>query len=259
MIRDVSRDRTAVGDPGRRPTRRGWWPRPVRPTPTPGDNQGTVEVRDVVLSGDTSHSGGMPNDGTATLSDCTIGGNTNYNFVDACGVRNIGSLTMVDSAISGNTGVWGLYSAGHGPATLDDCIVSDASNGSYAGRLWACEPGAGTLGVGDPAHGRYEAVAALPGFTRGLDFAGGLPFVGLSQVRESAVFSGMPITERLAMHERTCGVCAIDVSNGRVVALLRFESAVQEVFAVQVLPGPRYPRPGQRRRELARELDRPAR
>ena len=47
----------------------------------------------------------------------------------------------------------------------------------------------------------------MPGFTRGLDFAGGLAFVGLSQVRESAVFSGIPITERLAEHERTCGVC----------------------------------------------------
>ena len=41
--------------------------------------------------------------------------------------------------------------------------------------------------------GRYEAVAAVPGFTRGLDFAGDLAFVGLSQVRESAVFSGLPL------------------------------------------------------------------
>ena len=80
-------------------------------------------------------------------------------------------------------------------------------------------------------------IADVPGFTRGLDFAGDLAFVGLSQVRESAVFSGIPITERLAADQRTCGVCAI----GRVVALLRFETAVQEVFAVTVLPGRRYP------------------
>src|SRR4051812_41543681 len=111
----------------------------------------------------------------------------------------------------------------------------------HGGRLWVCESGAGTLGVVDPATGRYEAVASAPGFTRGLDFAGGLAFVGLSQVRESAVFSGIPITERLAESERTCGVCAVDLAGGHVVALLRFESAVQEVFAVQVLPGRRYP------------------
>ncbi len=111
----------------------------------------------------------------------------------------------------------------------------------HGGRLWVCESGAGTLGYVDQSTGRYEAVAAAPGFTRGLDFAGNLAFVGLSQVRESAVFSGIPITERLAPEQRTCGVCAIDLTKGQVVALLRFETAVQEVFAVTVLPGHRYP------------------
>ena len=65
----------------------------------------------------------------------------------------------------------------------------------------------------------------MPGFTRGLDFAGNLAFVGLSQVRETAVFSGIPITERLSAEERTCGVCVVDLATGRVVALLRFERA----------------------------------
>ena len=37
------------------------------------------------------------------------------------------------------------------------------------------------------------------------------------------------------------GVCAIDLLSGRVVPLLRFDTAVQEVFAVTVLPGRRYP------------------
>lgn len=111
----------------------------------------------------------------------------------------------------------------------------------YAGRLWVCESGAGTLGYLDENTGRYEPIAEVPGFTRGLDFAGGLAFVGLSQVRESAVFSGIPITERLSEQERTCGVSVVELATGRVVALLRFETAVQEVFAVTVLPGRRYP------------------
>jgi uncharacterized protein (TIGR03032 family) len=106
----------------------------------------------------------------------------------------------------------------------------------YGGRLWVCESGSGTLGTVDMSTGRYEAVAALPGFTRGLDFAGHLAFVGLSQVRESAVFSGIPITERLAPEERTCGVCVVDLRSGEPIALLKFESGVQEVFAVAVLP-----------------------
>jgi uncharacterized protein (TIGR03032 family) len=111
----------------------------------------------------------------------------------------------------------------------------------YAGRLWVCESGAGSLGFIDPRTGRYQPIAEVPGFTRGLDFAGGLAFVGLSQVRESAVFSGIPITERLKEDERTCGVCVVELASGQVVALLRFETAVQEVFAVTVLPNRRWP------------------
>jgi uncharacterized protein (TIGR03032 family) len=111
----------------------------------------------------------------------------------------------------------------------------------HAGRLWVCESGDGTLGYLDPRSGKYQAVAATPGFTRGLDFAGDLAFVGLSQVRESAVFSGIPITQRLSAEERTCGVCVVDLSRGEPVALLRFDEGVQEVFAVQLLPGRRYP------------------
>jgi uncharacterized protein (TIGR03032 family) len=106
----------------------------------------------------------------------------------------------------------------------------------YGGRLWVCESGSGTLGYVDRSTGRYEAVAATPGFTRGIDFAGELAFVGLSQVRESAVFSGIPITERLAPEERTCGVCVVDLRRGQTIALLKFQSGVQEVFAVALLP-----------------------
>jgi uncharacterized protein (TIGR03032 family) len=103
------------------------------------------------------------------------------------------------------------------------------------GKLWVCESGSGTLGTVDLDTGRYEPVTAVPGFTRGLDFAGNLAFVGLSQVRESAVFSGIPITQRLAPEERRCGVCVVDLRRGETIALLKFESGVQEVFAVVVL------------------------
>jgi len=105
----------------------------------------------------------------------------------------------------------------------------------HAGRLWVCESGSGTLGTVDLKTGRYDPVADAPGFTRGLDFVGDLAFVGLSQVRESAVFSGIPITQRLAPEERTCGVCVVDLRIGKTVALLKFTSGVQEVFAVAAL------------------------
>jgi uncharacterized protein (TIGR03032 family) len=109
----------------------------------------------------------------------------------------------------------------------------------YAGRLWVLESGDGSLGTVDLATGRYEAIAQLPGFTRGLSFLGPLAFVGLSQVRESAIFSGIPLVERL--EERTCGVWVVHIDTGRTVAFVRFEDAVQEIFAVEALAGIRFP------------------
>jgi uncharacterized protein (TIGR03032 family) len=108
----------------------------------------------------------------------------------------------------------------------------------HAGRLWVLDSGSGGVSVVDESPGRVERVAELPGFTRGLDFCGRYAFVGLSQVRETAVFNGIAIAER---PERSCGVWVLDIVSGRSVAFLKFEGAVQEVFAVTALPGRRFP------------------
>ena len=57
----------------------------------------------------------------------------------------------------------------------------------------------------------------------------------------TAVFSGIEITERLTDQERICGVWVIDLTRGETVAFLQFEDALQEIFAVCVLPGKRFP------------------
>jgi len=108
-------------------------------------------------------------------------------------------------------------------------------------QLWVLESGAGTLSVVDQFSGKLQHVAMLPGFTRGLDFYGPIAFVGLSQVRESAVFSGIPITDRLKEEERMCGLWVVDTRNGQTLGFLRFDSGVQEVFAVQVLVNQVFP------------------
>jgi uncharacterized protein (TIGR03032 family) len=109
----------------------------------------------------------------------------------------------------------------------------------YNNRLWVLESGNGSLANVDLPSGELETVAQLPGFTRGLDFWGPLAFIGLSQVRETAVFSGIPLTERLK--ERICGVWVVNIETGETVAFLKFEEAIQEIFAVQILPGIRFP------------------
>lgn len=119
----------------------------------------------------------------------------------------------------------------------------------YQDRLWLLESGQGSLSVVEgvspgraahPAPPPLRPICHLPGFTRGLDFYGPLAFIGLSQVRESATFSGLPLMERLG-EARTCGVWVVNIETGQTLGFLRFESGVQEIFAVQVLPHTRFP------------------
>ena len=110
----------------------------------------------------------------------------------------------------------------------------------YNDRLWLLESGEGSLARVDLETRTWQTVTRLPGFTRGIDFYGPLAFIGLSQVRETAIFSGIPLVERLG-EARTCGVWVVNIETGQTLGFLRFESGVEEIFAVQVLPGVRFP------------------
>lgn len=109
----------------------------------------------------------------------------------------------------------------------------------YEGRLWVLESGTGRLLLVGAATGLREAVAETPGFARGLAFAGGYAFVGLSKIREKSTFGGLPIAERLG--ELRCGVAVVDLRRGELAAMLTFETAVEEIFDVRLLPGLRFP------------------
>lgn len=108
----------------------------------------------------------------------------------------------------------------------------------YQDRLWVLESGEGSLAWVDFQGQKLQTVTRLPGFTRGISFVGPLAFIGLSQVRESAVFSGIPLVDRV--QERSCGVWVVNIETGETLGFLRFEEGVQEIFAVQVLPA-RFP------------------
>ncbi len=105
-------------------------------------------------------------------------------------------------------------------------------------RLWVLESGAGNLLEVDPKSGETTLITEVPGFCRGFDFVGRYAVVGLSQVRETAVFAGLPLTRRC--HDRHCGVWVIDTVEGQVIGYMVFSGGVQEIFAVQVLPA-RFP------------------
>ena len=109
----------------------------------------------------------------------------------------------------------------------------------YNRNFFLLESGKGTLARVDLSARSVQTITELPGFTRGLAFAGPFAFVGLSQVRESNIFGGIPLVDRVA--ERKCGVWVIDLRNGQIAAFLQFEGIVQEIFDVQILHGVRYP------------------
>jgi uncharacterized protein (TIGR03032 family) len=105
----------------------------------------------------------------------------------------------------------------------------------HDGRLWVLDSGRGHLSLVDLQSGRLECVEQMPGYTRGMSFYGPFAFVGLSRIRETSVFGGLPLEEQ--RDELRCGVGVIDLRIGRTVAVLKFLSGVEEIFAVEVLPG----------------------
>jgi uncharacterized protein (TIGR03032 family) len=109
----------------------------------------------------------------------------------------------------------------------------------HDGRLWLLESGTGQLVLVDPASGRRQRVAELPGFARGLALWGRYAFVGLSKIRKTSAMDGVPLAER--REELQCGVAVVDLRSGQVLALLEFQTAVEEIFDVQLLPGLRFP------------------
>jgi uncharacterized protein (TIGR03032 family) len=109
----------------------------------------------------------------------------------------------------------------------------------HDGRLFLLHSGTGQLVTVDPANGKTDTVAEVPGYPRGLAIHGSVAFIGHSKVREKSVTSGVPIAARAASLK--CGISAADLATGRVLANLEFLSAIDELFDVQVLPGVRFP------------------
>ena len=106
-------------------------------------------------------------------------------------------------------------------------------------RLWVLESGTGSLVLVDQATGQRESIAQLPGFTRGLAIVGPYAFVGLSKIRPTSAMDGVPLAERRS--ELKCGIAAIDLRSAQTIAFLEFQTAVEEIFDVQILPRLKFP------------------
>src|SRR5262249_19865549 len=88
-------------------------------------------------------------------------------------------------------------------------------------RLWVLESGTGRLLCMELGGGRRQTVTDLPGFARGLAFAGPYAFVGLSKIRATSAMDGVPLAQR--RNELKCGVAMVDLRRGQLVAVLEFQ------------------------------------
>ncbi len=109
----------------------------------------------------------------------------------------------------------------------------------HEGTLWVLESGTGQLQHVEAEHGRRQTIADVPGFARGLALTGPFAWIGLSKIRTTSAMDGVPLAAR--REQLKCGVAVVDTRNRRLVGLLEFESAVEEIFDVQILPGQRFP------------------
>ena len=103
----------------------------------------------------------------------------------------------------------------------------------YDGKLYLLLSATGELVCAEPETGGYEVVTQLPGFVRGMARCGDYLFVGLSKLRKtSSTFAALPISEDTLFS----GIVVVSLSEGRIVEHITYETGVEEIYDVQVLP-----------------------
>lgn len=107
----------------------------------------------------------------------------------------------------------------------------------HDGSLYVLNSGMGRLEQVHPNSGAREVVALMPGYARGLAFHQNLAFVGLSRIREKHIFGGAPIAEY--HDELKCGLGVVDITTGKTIATMEFQTGIEEIFDVQVVPNSR--------------------
>jgi len=113
----------------------------------------------------------------------------------------------------------------------------------HGGKLYLLNSGQGEFGSIDLATGRFEPIAFLPGYARGLGFFGDFAVIGLSAPRNNRTFEGLALQARLdaqGMKPR-CGLQVVDLRTGDVAHWLTIEGVVSELYDVAALEGRRTP------------------
>lgn len=187
------------------PGRYVWWPRSIEANGRPAFHANYLQLNSIAAGVDLERS--FFSASAATVSSRRPG---HINFpVDGRGVIFSGATR--EPAVTGLT-------RPHSARMFDDV-------------LWVDNSGYGT--VGSCPGGTFDIAATLPGWTRGLCFAGSIAFVGTSRVipRYQHYAPGLDIRSSV------CGVHAIDTADGVVLGSISWPAGNQ-IFAIDWVDAP---------------------
>lgn len=85
----------------------------------------------------------------------------------------------------------------------------------------------------DPQNGKYEVVATIPGFVRGMAKHGDFLFIGTSKLRKnSSTFKHLSIADKADK----AGVTILHLPTGTIMAQMEYHASVDEIYDIQILP-----------------------
>ena len=104
----------------------------------------------------------------------------------------------------------------------------------WDGKLYLLLSATGELVQADSERGSYEVVRRIAGFVRGMAKYGDFVFVAFSRLRQnSSIFAHLDISRE----NSRAGIEIIHLPTGAKVGRITYESSVDEIFDLQVIPG----------------------
>ena len=108
----------------------------------------------------------------------------------------------------------------------------------YDDKLYMLLSATGEILSVDPKKGKYDVINKVKGFVRGMAKYGDYLFVAHSRLRKSAsAFRDLDIAKKSI----SSGVTVIHIPTGGIVGELKYQTTVDEIFDVQILPNIRRP------------------
>lgn len=101
------------------------------------------------------------------------------------------------------------------------------------GKMYMLFSATGELVQVDLETGKYQVVHKLKGFVRGLAHHGDYVFIGLNRLRKnSSTFAHLPVSDM----SDYAGIAIVHLPTGAYVGEIRYQSSVDEIYDVQVIP-----------------------